>query len=111
MVAHHLVLSTEKGEAPPFGLLQVAEIGGANWQPARVTFSEALAELIDQVPKAMSQPAAVASILQKSHELPGLEVIAESWFEDDPEVAQLVQHARRREAGQLSSTEHHSTTS
>ncbi len=104
MVAHHLVLSTEKGEAPPFGLLQVAEtIGGANWQPARVTFSEALAGLIDQVPKAMSQPAAVASILQKSHELPGLVVIAESWFEDDPEVAQLVQHARRRDGAKLAS--------
>jgi hypothetical protein len=42
-----------KREAPPFGLLQVAEtIGGADWQPARITFSEALAELIDQVPKA-----------------------------------------------------------
>ena len=95
MVAHHLVLSTEKGEAPPFGLLQVAEtIGGADWQPARITFSEALAELIDQVPKAMCRPAAVSSILQKSHELADLEAIAESWFEDDPEVAQLVQHAR-----------------
>ena len=94
MVAHHLVLSSERGEAPPFGLLQVAEtIGGADWQPARITFSEALAELIDQVPKAMCRPAAVSSILQKSHELADLEAIAESWFEDDPEVAQLVQHA------------------
>jgi hypothetical protein len=70
MVAHHLELSTEKGEAPPFGLLQVAEtIGGADWQPARITFSEVLAELLDQVPKAMCWPAAVASILQKSREL------------------------------------------
>jgi hypothetical protein len=34
-VAHHLALSNEKREAPPLGLLQVAEtIGGADWQPA-----------------------------------------------------------------------------
>ena len=102
MVAHHLVLSTEKGEAPPFGLLQVAEtIGGADWQPARITFSEALAELIDQVPKAMCRPAAVASILQNSHELADLEAIAESWFEDDPEVAHLVKHARGGDCAKL----------
>ena len=102
MVAHHLVLSTEKGETPPFGLLQVAEtIGGADWQPARITFSEALAELIDQVPKAMCRPTAVASILQKSHELADLEAIAESWFEDDPEVAQLAQHARDGDCAKL----------
>jgi len=35
-VAHQLALTIEKGEAPPFGLLQVAEtLGGADWQPAR----------------------------------------------------------------------------
>src|SRR5229473_1435740 len=37
IVAHQLALSIEKREAPPFGLLQVAEtIGGADWQPARM---------------------------------------------------------------------------
>ncbi|HXZ46646.1 MAG TPA: hypothetical protein VEH02_07955, partial [Pseudolabrys sp.] len=102
MVAHHLLLSTEKGEVPPFGLLQVAEaIGGADWQPARFTFSEALAELIDQVPKAMRRPAVVASILQESHELAGLEAIGESWFEDAPEVAHLVRYARKGDCEKL----------
>jgi hypothetical protein len=39
IVAHELALSIEKREAPPFGLLQVAEtIGGADWQPARMAF-------------------------------------------------------------------------
>jgi hypothetical protein len=67
MVEHHLELSIARGEAPPFGLLQVAEtIGGADWQPARITFSEVLAELIAQVPEAMCRPAAVASILKKT---------------------------------------------
>ncbi len=37
IVAHELALNIEKREAPPFGLLQVAEtIGGADWQPSRM---------------------------------------------------------------------------
>ena len=58
IVAHELALSIEKREAPPFGLLQVAEtIGGADWQPARMAFGETLAGLIAEVPKAMCEPA------------------------------------------------------
>jgi hypothetical protein len=73
-VAYHLALSTEKREAPPHGLLQVAEtIGGADWQPARMAFSETLAGLIAEVPKAMCEPAALASVLGKSDELADLE--------------------------------------
>ena len=84
-VAHHLALSIEKREAPPFGLLQVAEtIGGADWQPARMDFSETLAGLIAKVPKAMCGAAALASVLRKSNELAELEAVAQSWFEDDP---------------------------
>jgi hypothetical protein len=94
-VAHQLALSIEKREAPPFGLLQVAEtIGGADWQPARMAFGEALAELIAEVPKAMCEPAAFASVLRKSNELAELEAVAQSWFEDDPQIAQAVDRAR-----------------
>jgi hypothetical protein len=101
-VAHHLALSIEKQEAPPFGLLQVAEtIGGADWQPARMAFSEALAGLIGELPKAMCQPAALASVLRKSDELADLEVVALSWFEDDPQVAQAVERARGRDRAKL----------
>jgi hypothetical protein len=51
-------------------LLQVAEtIGGADWQPARMAFGETLARLIAEVPKAMCEPAAIASVLRKSGEL------------------------------------------
>jgi hypothetical protein len=49
----------------------------------------------------MCRPAAVASILQNSHELADLEAIAESWFEDDPEVAHLVKHARGGDCAKL----------
>ena len=104
MVAHHLALTTEKREAPPFGLLQVAEtIGGADWQPARVAFGETLAGLIAEVPKAMCRPAALASVLWKSDQLADLEAVAQCWFEDDPEVAQVVKRVGGRDRTKLAS--------
>ncbi len=103
-VAHHLALSTEKGEAPPIGLLQVAEtIGGADWQPARMIFSEELAGLIAEIPKSMYEPAAFASVLRESGELAGLGPVVESWFEDDSEVAEAVERARARDRTKLAS--------
>ncbi len=101
-VAHQLALSIEKGEAPPFGLLKVAEtIGGADWQPARMAFGETLAGLIAEVPKAMCEPAALASVLRNSDELAELEAIAQSWFEDDPQVRQAVEQARGSDRAKL----------
>jgi hypothetical protein len=102
IVAHELALSIEKQEAPPFGLLQVAEtIGGADWQPARMVFGEALSGLIAEVPKAMYEPAALASVLRKSSKLAELATVAQSWFEDDPHAAQAVEHARGRDRAKL----------
>ena len=102
IVAHELALSVEKREAPPFGLLQVAEtIGGADWQPARMAFGETLAGLIAEVPKAMCEPAAIASVLLKSGELPELGAVAQCWFEDDPQVAQAVERAHGRDRAKL----------
>ncbi len=102
IVAHELALSIEKGEIPPFGLLQVAEtIGGADWQPARMVFGETLAGLIAEVPKAMREPAALASVLRKSNELAELNAVAQSWFEDDPQVAQAVKSAGGRGRAKL----------
>ena len=101
-VGHHLALSLEKGKSPPLGLLQVAEaIGGAHWQPFRVAFSEKLAALIAEVPKAMCEPAALTSVLHRSGELADLEAVAQSWFEDDPEVSQAVQRARGRDRAKV----------
>jgi hypothetical protein len=96
VVAHHLALGVETGTAPPLGLLEVAEtIGGAGWQPARMTFDETLAGLLAEVPKAMLEPATVTPVLRKSADLADMEVVAQSWFEDDPEVAQAVGRAGR----------------
>ena len=96
-VAHHLALTTERGDVPPLGLLQVAEtIGGADWQPARLDFSKALAGLIAEVPKAMCEPAALTSVLRNSGEPASVKAVALSWYEDDPEVAQAIKDARGR---------------
>jgi hypothetical protein len=101
-VAHHLALSTEKGEAPPLGLLQVAEtIGGADWQPARMAFGETLAGLIAEIPKAMCEPAALASVLRRSGELADLEAVVQIWFEDDQQVAEALERARGRNRAKL----------
>jgi hypothetical protein len=102
IVAHQLALSIEKGEAPSYGLLQVAEvIGGADWQPARMVFDETLAGLIAEVPKAMCEPAALALVLRNSNKLAELETVAQSWFEDDPQVAQAVKSAGGRGRAKL----------
>jgi hypothetical protein len=101
-VAHHLAVSTEKGRAPPFGLLQVAEtIGGADWRPARIAFADLLAELMADVPKTMCEPSAVASLLRNSDKLPGLAGIAQCWFEDDPQAALAAKQARGRNRAQV----------
>ena len=101
-VAHHLALTTEKGGAPPFGLLQVAEtIGGADWRPARMTLADTLADLMAEVPEAMREPGAVASVLRKSDKLPGLAGIAHCWCEDDPQAAQTAKQARGRNRAQV----------
>jgi hypothetical protein len=102
VVAHELALRIERREAPPFGLLQVAEtIGGADWQPAHTAIGETLAGLIAEVPKAMREPAALASVLRKSNEFAELDAVAQSWFEDDPQVAQAVERAGSRGRAKL----------
>ena len=102
MVAHHLALGLAKGEVPAPGLLQVAEtIGGADWQPARLSIDEAIAGLIADTPKHLRKPAAVSATLRRSDELYDLEVIAQSWFEDDPQIAQAVERTDGRDRGKL----------
>src|SRR5262245_26713989 len=96
-LSHCLALTAERGEAPPLGLLQIAEtMGGADWQSARMDFREALSGLIAELPEAMRDPTAVSAVLQKSGDLADLEALEQSWFEDDPEVARIVASGRGR---------------
>jgi hypothetical protein len=99
VLSHFLALTTERGEAAPLGLLQVAEtIGGADWQPGRVDFGAAL---VAGLPKAISDPVAVAAVLRSSGELADLYALERSWFEDDPQFAQLVASGRGRGRAKL----------
>jgi hypothetical protein len=50
----------------------------------------------------MCEPAALASVLRKSGELADLAVLAQSWFEDDPQVAQAVKGVRGHSRAKLS---------
>ncbi|HEY7300922.1 MAG TPA: hypothetical protein VH684_23770 [Xanthobacteraceae bacterium] len=104
IIADHMARGIAKGAVPPLGLLEVAEtIGGADWQPARKDFRKTLAGLVAEIPKPMREPGALASVLRNSGELPDLEVIAEAWFEDDPQVANAVQRAGGRDRKKLAS--------
>lgn len=97
MLSHGLSLTIERGDVPPFGLLQVAEtIGGADWQPARIDFREALSEWIADLPKTTRDPDAVANVLRRSGELADLEAIEQSWFEDVPQLTEAVAKGYRR---------------
>jgi hypothetical protein len=96
VLSHQLALSVER-EAPPLGLLQVAEtLGGVDWQPARMDLDETLARLIAEIPEAMRGGTAVETVLRKSGELADLVAVAQSWFEDGPDIAQAIAGARAR---------------
>ncbi len=100
-LSHCLALTVERGEAPPLGLLQVAEtIGGADWQPARI-FRETISGLIAELPEAMRDSTAVSTVLRKSGELADLEAFEQSWFEDDPGTARIVASGRSRGRAKL----------
>jgi hypothetical protein len=87
VLAHHLALCIEKGEPPPVGLLEVAEaIGGAGWQPTRINCSDALARLIGEFPEGTD----VERALRAGDPFDDLEPITEAWFEDDPEIRQVL---------------------
>ncbi|WP_194472705.1 hypothetical protein [Bradyrhizobium sp. CCBAU 51753] len=102
MLSHALSLTTDRGGAAPLGLLQVAEtIGGADWQPARIDFRAALSELTADLPKMAHHPKAVAEVLRYRGGFAGLDVIEQSWFEDDPELLELVTPGQRRERAKL----------
>jgi hypothetical protein len=94
VLSHQLALSVERGAPPPLGLLQVAEtLGGVDWQPARM--GETLARLIAEIPEAM-RGEAIETVLRKSGELADLEAVAQSWFEDGPDIVQAIAGARAR---------------
>jgi hypothetical protein len=57
----------------------------------------------DEIPKAMCEPAALASVLRHSNKPAELAAVAQSWFEDDPQIAKAVERARGRDRAKLAS--------
>lgn len=99
VLSHNLSLTITQGEVAPLGLLQVAEkIGGAEWLPKHIDFRETLAQLVADLPGGMRDSAAVAAVLRRSNKLADLEAIEESWFEDDPQIAEMVGRRARGRA-------------
>jgi hypothetical protein len=102
IVRHHLAVGLAQGVVPPAGLLQVAEtLGGAEWQPARVDWREALAALIAEIPKTTRKRMAVSDVLRGTAHWAELGPISESWFEDDQEVARHVAGTRRGQRAKM----------
>ncbi|BAM86992.1 hypothetical protein S58_09810 [Bradyrhizobium oligotrophicum S58] len=97
MIGHHLGLTVRRGEVPPAGLLQVAEtIGGADWQPAPIAHRELLNELIADLPDDLRVPEEVTMALADSGDIPELDGVEDSWFEDDAALEEKVKSAGRR---------------
>ena len=64
---------------------------------SRMAVRKMLAKLVAEIPKAMREPAATALILRHSDRLPALQIVAQSWFEDDPQVAVSIERAPCRQ--------------
>ncbi len=96
IVCHGMQLALDAGVCPPVGLLQAAElIGVAHWQPKRQDWRELLAALVAEIPASLTEPAAVVATLRKSDDWAALPGLADSWFEDDQDVARIARRNSR----------------
>jgi hypothetical protein len=97
IVRHGIQVGLDAGICPPASLLEVAEaLGGAEWQPQRLDWREILDEFLAEIPAARRTPAAIAATLAASGNLVAFSTLTDSWFEDDQDVARLVQRGGGR---------------
>ena len=97
VICHGIQVALDAGACPPAGLLEIAEaLGGADWQPQRLEWRAVLGELLVALPAERRTPAAVAATLAASDDLVLACPITDSWFEDDQEVARIVQRSGPR---------------
>jgi hypothetical protein len=97
IVRHGIQVGLDAGICPPASLLEVAEaLGGAEWQPQRLDWREVLDELLAAIPATRRTPAALAATLAASGTLVEFSTLTHSWFEDDQDVARLVQRGGGR---------------
>ena len=90
-VGHHLRAGLERRTPPPARLLQVAEtIGASQWRPASAGWQEMLRELIAEMPQELLSSTSVRAILASSAQWAMEGGWADSWIEEDQEVADLL---------------------
>ncbi len=86
-IQHHLATALDTHTLPPVALLKVAESTGAHaWRPQSLNLSEAIDQLLTELPEELLDPSAMADVLRTSSDWAAFSGITESWFEDDQEV-------------------------
>jgi hypothetical protein len=96
-VCHGLATSMAAGTPPPLGLIQVAEaIGGATWNPSLVDWRAEADALVALMPEALGRLDTIESLLKDCGAWIWADPVAESWFEDDATVTELLHKHRRR---------------
>lgn len=83
-VAHGLAVGLDRGEPPPFGLVQFLEaVGMTQVRPERLDAGTLIAQLLDAVPAERQSAKAVAAALSASKRWPQEYAFLQSWFEQD----------------------------
>ncbi len=99
IISHALAMGAGHGGAPHRGLLRIAELlGTERWKVEALDMGRELAELRGELEKENPEllaPAFVAETLDESAEWPAWENFADTWFEDDALVDEVVQNAMK----------------
>ncbi len=83
-VAHGLAANLDRGEPPPFGLVQFVEaVSLPQVRPERLDAETLIAQLLDAVPDEHRSAKAVTAALAASKHWPKAYVFLQSWFEQD----------------------------
>lgn len=96
LVRHNLALGLNGGAVPPVGLLDFVEaLGLAECRPDELGTGDLLDRLEGDIEPDSLTPEAVARTLELTGLWPSVVGFADSWFEDDSEVAELVHRNRK----------------
>ncbi len=97
-IQHALATGAANGAPPKAALLEAAErLGGSDWKDRGLDVGAEARALFAALPDDIRQPARVEKLLQRGAELIH-EPWAESWFEDTPEVRQVLASLRGAKA-------------
>ncbi len=91
VASHFIWLGLQQGNPPPPALLQVAEArGGAYWTPQPVVLEEEIRRLEEEAGLQTLDPEVIDRVLDESEGWPATMAFAQSWFEDDARVDELL---------------------